>query len=111
MTSDYVTVTVTIDDEAKAVEIAQTIVAERLAACGQIDAPIRSFYWWDGEVQNDQEWRIEFKTRAALLDRLTAAVIEIHTYDVPQVTAAPIVGGLPAYLDWIKEETTASEAS
>ena len=110
MTSDYCTVTVTIDDESKAAEIAATIVRDRLAACGQVGSPIQSFYWWDGEVQNDGEWRIEFKTRAALLDRLTARVVELHPYDVPQVTAAPIVGGLPAYLDWIKE-TTASEAS
>jgi periplasmic divalent cation tolerance protein len=110
MTSDYCTVTVTIDDESKAAEIAATIVRDRLAACGQVGSPIKSFYWWDGEVQNDGEWRIEFKTRAALLDRLTARVVELHPYDVPQVTAAPIVGGLPAYLDWIKE-TTASEAS
>ena len=111
MTTECVTVTVTIDDESAAAEIAATIVRERLAACGQVGSPIKSFYWWGGDVQNDGEWRIEFKTRAALLDRLTARVVELHSYEVPQVTASPIVGGLPAYLDWIKEETTASEAS
>ena len=105
MTSEYVTVTVTTDDEKVAAEIAETIVRERLAACGQVDSPIKSFYWWDGDVQNDQEWRIQFKTRASLVDRLAARVVDMHTYDVPQVTAAPIVGGLPAYLDWIKDET------
>lgn len=110
MTTECVTVTVTIDDESKAAEIAEAIVRERLAACGQVGSPIKSFYWWDGDVQNDAEWRIEFKTRAELLDRLTAAVIEIHTYDVPQVTASPIVGGLPAYIEWIKAETASASS-
>lgn len=111
MTSECVTVWVTFDDESKAAELAEKIVSERLAACAQLDSPIRSFYWWEGKVQNDPEWRVDFKTTAALLDRLTARVVELHDYDVPQVIASPIVGGLPAYLDWIKEETTASEAS
>ncbi|GGR60934.1 periplasmic divalent cation tolerance protein [Nocardioides luteus] len=108
MTSDYVTVTVTFDDEKAAEETAATIVRERLAACGQVESPIKSFYWWEGEVQNDAEWRVDFKTRADLLDKLTARVVELHSYDVPQVTAAPIVGGLPAYMDWIRDETSAA---
>lgn len=108
MSADYVTVSVTFDDEDQATEIAATIVRERLAACGQLEGPITSTYWWEGQVETAQEWRVDFKTTAALLDRVTARVVDLHPYEVPQVTAAPIVGGLDAYLAWITDETTDS---
>ncbi|MFI8528494.1 divalent-cation tolerance protein CutA [Promicromonospora sukumoe] len=96
---------VTFDDREKGEALARTIVGERLAACAQIDGPITSVFWWEGAPQTEEEWRVEFKTRTTLLDELTAKVAELHDYDVPQVVAVPIVGGLPAYLDWMREET------
>src|SRR5690606_11718968 len=107
MTTDveFCQAVVTFDDRDKAAAMARTHVEERLAACSQIDGPITSVYWWEGAAQTEEEWRVEFKTRTALLDTLSARVNELHDYDVPQVVAVPIVGGLPAYLDWMREET------
>lgn len=102
----FCTVAVTFDDEAAAAKVAATIIKERLAACAQAEGPIMSTFWWEGEVQSEQEWRVDFKTTTALLDRLTARVVELHSYDVPQVIASPIIGGLDAYLEWIKDETS-----
>ena len=42
-------------------KLATTLVEQKLAACAQI-SEIESFYTWDKEVQNDQEFRIMFKT-------------------------------------------------
>jgi uncharacterized protein involved in tolerance to divalent cations len=87
------------------------IVEERLAACAQSEGPISSTYWWEGKVETDPEWRVDFKTTMALLDTLTARVVELHSYDVPQVIASPLVGGLDAYLQWIKDETNGDAGS
>lgn len=106
-TPEFCTVAVTFDNEDAALKLATEIIEERLAACAQTEGPISSTYWWEGEVETAQEWRVDFKTTAALLDKLTASVAEKHTYDTPQVIATPIIGGLDTYLQWIKDETSA----
>lgn len=104
-------VTVTFDAEGPAAEMAKSLVGARLAACAQVDGPITSTYWWEGEVQSETEWRMEIKTRTTLLEAVTEHVYRLHSYDVPQITATPIIGGLPDYLDWIAEETAAAQAA
>lgn len=101
----HCTVTVTFDAQADAAAMAKILVGERLAACAQVDGPITSTFWWEGEVQAETEWRMELKTRTDILDVVVARVRELHSYDVPQITAAPIIGGLVDYLDWIDTET------
>ncbi|MFB6890048.1 divalent-cation tolerance protein CutA [Kitasatospora sp. NPDC056327] len=98
-------ITTTHDDEAKARALAADVVRARLAACAQVYR-VRSVYWWDGEVQDAPEWRIDLKTRAGLADALTAFIGERHDYDTPEVVAVPVVAGSPAYLDWVRAETT-----
>ncbi len=105
-TPEFCTVAVTFDDEGVAAKVAKTIIQERLAACAQTEGPITSTYWWEDEVQTDKEWRVDFKTRTALLDKLTARVVEEHPYDVPQVIASPLIGGLDAFFQWIRDETS-----
>lgn len=105
-TPEFCTVAVTFDDEDKAKQMAKTIIEERLAACAQTEGPITSTYWWEGEVETEQEWRVDFKTTTAVLNRLTDRVVELHEYDTPQVIATPLVGGLDTYLKWIKDETS-----
>jgi periplasmic divalent cation tolerance protein len=81
------------------------VVQERLAACANIMGPVRSIYRWQGKVETAREVAVIFKTRRAQFDRLAARVKELHTYECPCVVALPIVGGLPAYLDWLAAET------
>jgi len=101
---DFIVVTTTHDDETKARELAAAVVRERLAACAQV-YPISSVYWWDGDVQTESEWRIDFKTRADLSDKLAAFIGENHSYDTPEVIGVPVVTGSTAYLDWVNTET------
>jgi periplasmic divalent cation tolerance protein len=92
-------------------EIARTIgralVEQKLAACANITLPVESIYSWQGQVQQEEEVLIILKTRADIFDRLTATVISLHPYDVPEIIALPIERGLPAYLNWIGEVTQA----
>ncbi|WP_030238919.1 divalent-cation tolerance protein CutA [Streptomyces sp. NRRL S-350] len=102
---DFLVVTTTHDDESKARDLASALVRDRLAACAQVYA-VRSVYWWDGEVRDSAEWRIDLKTRAELAERLAARIAELHSYDTPEVVGVPVVTGSTAYLDWVDAETT-----
>lgn len=90
---------------AEAERIARALVERRLAACANVLGPIRSFYWWDGKVQDEAEVALIAKTRAELVPELTAAVRELHSYSVPCVAALPVADGNPDFLAWIEAET------
>ncbi|MFJ2579898.1 divalent-cation tolerance protein CutA [Kitasatospora aureofaciens] len=102
----FVVVTTTHETEVQASVLASAAVRERLAACAQV-YPVRSVYWWEGEVQDAEEWRIDLKTRAELADRLSAFLADRHSYEMPEVIAVPVVGGSPGYLAWVTAETAA----
>jgi Uncharacterized protein involved in tolerance to divalent cations len=104
--SEHVEIQVTCGSVDEADRIADALVERRLAACVQ-QLPIRSTYRWDGEVQHDDEILLLVKTRAARFDDVAAAVRELHSYDVPAITAVPIVSGSDDYLAWIDAETIA----
>lgn len=101
----YITVLTTTDTPERAEEIARAVVEARAAACGQIDGPIRSVYWWDGAVQVEQEWRIVFKAPAERYADIEAAIKGAHTYDTPEIISAPIPQGSADYLAWLDAET------
>lgn len=105
MTSARV-VLVTTPDAATAERIAQALVDERLAACGNIVSGIVSIYRWDEQVQHDEEALLVLKTEQASIDALRARVVALHPYDVPEVVVLPILGGHVPYLEWIARSTT-----
>ncbi len=94
----------TVDDEAKARELAGALVEARLAACAQVLGPMHSTYWWQGQVERAQEWLILFKSRADLYPELEARLRELHPYDTPEILAVPVAAGLEAYLAWLNRE-------
>ena len=106
MQEGYLQVTTTTDSEAEARKLAELAVESRLAACGQVLSPITSVYWWDGKVENAQEWMVLLKTTANRVEQLIDRLRAEHSYDTPEIVAVPIVSGNPAYLDWITAETS-----
>jgi periplasmic divalent cation tolerance protein len=95
----------TTETEAEALHIANALVERRLAACVQVVGPIVSVYRWQGAVERASEYQCLVKTRAELTSQVTGAIIELHSYDTPEVIATPITGGSAAYLRWVTEET------
>jgi len=91
----------------QAQKIGRALVEERLAACVNVLAPMRSIYRWDGRIVEDTEAVLIAKSRDILIDRLSARVKELHSYTVPCVVALPIVQGNADYLRWIRDETSA----
>ena len=81
------------------------MVKARLAACANIVPAIHPIFWWDGQVQEGEESLLLLKTPEHLVEALTAAVKDLHSYDCPCVVALPIAGGNAGFLDWIAAET------
>lgn len=75
-----------------------------MAACVNVVDGIVSIYKWQGEVREDAEWLLVVKTRRDLLARLQERLAHIHSYEVPEAIAIPVVDGLPAYLEWMDRE-------
>ncbi len=93
-------------DEARA--IAAALVERKLAACAQISS-IQSFYTWNGEVRNDDEYRLLIKTTAARYADVEAAIVELHSYDLPAVVAFDISRAYGPYADWIAASAASAE--
>lgn len=105
MAAEHVIVMTTTDSEQAARELAAAAVEAGLGACAQLVGPIISVFRWDGEIQTEQEWRVEVKTAADRVEPLTEQLRERHSYDVPEIITVPITAGNPAYLTWLVDET------
>ena len=103
MDSGYGVVMVTAGSRDEAEAIAQNLVASKLAACVSL-MPIRSIYTWQGQVHNEEEWQLFIKTDLAFFDTLEAKIRELHSYEVPEIIALPLVAGSAPYLAWISAQ-------
>ncbi len=90
----------TLADEQQAKALATAVIEARLAACAQT-MPISSCYRWDGKVVNDSELLILFKTTANKYPALEAKILELHSYDTPEIIRVPVDGGFSKYMAWI----------
>lgn len=96
--------------EEQALQIARALVGDRLAACVNIIAPIRSIYRWRDAMEDDREFMLVIKTRASLAARVERRVKALHSYQVPEVIALPISKGSRAYLQWLMQSTSPAPA-
>ncbi|RLB43350.1 MAG: divalent-cation tolerance protein CutA [Deltaproteobacteria bacterium] len=96
---------ITASSEEEAERIGRKIVEHRLAACANIVKSIRSFYWWEGAVQEDNEAVLILKTRQELMEELIEKVRSLHSYDVPCIVSLRVLEGNPEFLKWVEEET------
>jgi periplasmic divalent cation tolerance protein len=104
MESNYLLVVTTTDSRRDADILAQALVDKRLAACAQVEGPITSTYWWQGQLENGEEWKCSFKTSAALYKELETELTRIHPYDTPEILALPIIHGSRDYLSWMDDQ-------
>lgn len=95
----------TCPDQASAARIADALVGERLAACVNALPQSHSTYRWQGRVEHADEVLLLIKTVPARLSALRARIVALHPYELPEVIAVEVAGGLPAYLDWIADQT------
>lgn len=104
--TDSIVILVTAGSETEAETIAKALVEERLAACINILNPIRSIYRWEGKIADDREWLLVIKTQAERFAAVEEKVKALHSYQVPEVIALPILQGSEPYLHWLTEESS-----
>ena len=102
--TEYIQIYTTTEKKDEAGMIAETVVKRRLAACAQVVGPITSTYWWEGAIEEAEEWLCIMKSRKDLYDSLEKAILDVHSYDVPEIVAVPIVSGSRSYLQWLNNE-------
>ena len=99
-------VTTTVGTRQDADALALGAVAARLTACAQVSGPVTSTYWWQGEVQDSQEWVVAMKTTSLRYPALEGYLRHAHPYQVPEIIAVPVAAGSPDYLAWVRAETS-----
>ncbi|CAG4884334.1 Divalent-cation tolerance protein CutA [Georgfuchsia toluolica] len=92
-------------DAASAQALAANLIESRVAACVNILAPCRSVYRWQGKIEIAEEVPLLIKTTAERYAALERAIRTQHPYELPEIVAVPLSKGLPAYVDWVAEET------
>lgn len=101
---EYRSIYIVTKDEGEARRIIQCLIQEKLVACVNY-FPIKSVYWWKGDVEDAEEVAMIAKTSAELVDRVIERVKQLHSYEIPCVVSWIIEKANPDYLDWIENST------
>jgi len=101
---EHVVVLITAGSQEEASRIADALVTELLAACVNVLPGVTSVFRWEEEVQREEEWLLVAKSTRDVLEDLVRCVRALHSYDLPEIVALPVVGGSEAYLRWVAGE-------
>lgn len=101
----YLIVFVTASSKEEAEKIAKGVLEEKLAACVNIIDAVHSHFWWQGKIDSAEEALLIIKTKKTLINKLIRKVKSIHSYELPEIIALPIIYGSKEYLDWVNEST------
>jgi len=104
--TDKIVVLTACDSEMLAEQLARHLVERRVAACVNILPMARSIYRWQGKIEDAGEWVLLIKSRRDQFAALRTEIQKLHTYEVPEVIALPVVDGSEAYLDWLDGQLT-----
>ena len=108
--TDKIVVLTTCDSEQQAERMARHLVEQGVSACVNILPRARSIYRWKDKVEESTEWLLVIKSRRDLFAALRVEIEKLHTYEVPEIVALPIVDGSEAYLRWLDGQLTAPDS-
>lgn len=103
--SSYIVVLITAGSYEEAHKIAGALVGQRKAACVNVVPQVNSLFWWEDRIEEDRESLLLAKTRTELFPEVVNVVKAVHSYEVPEIIALPLVEGNPEYLAWLGKET------
>lgn len=103
--NEFIVVLTTCSSEKEAKVIAKTLIEESLIACANVLPGVLSFFNWQGKLCEEDEVLMMMKSHTCHLDKIVERVQDLHSYDIPEIIALPVVGGSEAYLDWVRQET------
>jgi periplasmic divalent cation tolerance protein len=99
--ADKIVVLITSSSPEEAHKIAESLVNGKKAACVNIVPRVDSLFWWEGKLESARESLLLVKTKASLFPEIISLVKEIHSYEVPEIIALPIIAGNEDYLKWL----------
>lgn len=102
--TDYIQIFTTVAKKSNAEKIASVLSRKKLSACTHIIGPITSVYRWKGKLEKSREWLCVIKTKRSHYAKVEKAIKKIHPYELPEITATPIVRGSIDYLEWMGKE-------
>ncbi len=97
----HIVVLITVSSREEGEKIAEELVKKGLAACVNIVRDVDSIFWWEDKVNRARELILIAKSRIDKFPELVKTVKELHSYEVPEIIAIPIIAGLESYLKWI----------
>jgi len=97
----YIVVFVSCANKEEAGRISSNLVEKKLVACVNIIDKISSLFWWDGKVDRAQEVLLIMKSKKTKIKQIIKTVKSLHSYEVPEIIALPIIAGYKPYLEWI----------
>jgi len=99
----YVVIFSTCANKKEAGRIADNLVKNKLVACVNIIDRVESVFWWQGKTDSAKEALLVIKSKQSKLNKIIKLVKSLHSYQVPEIIALPIMGGYKPYLEWIDE--------
>lgn len=106
--SGLVIVQTTLPDLSTAQRVARALIDAKLAACVQL-SPIMSVFYWEGDLEEAKEFRLDIKTSPVRLSDLLSEVERLHPYDVPEVLVFDQVASSRRYAQWVAVETASRD--
>ncbi len=102
---DYIVIYCTVPNKKEGRDIAKVLIKKKFAACVNIIDKLDSIFSWNGKMMEEREAMMIIKTKKDLFERVSHVIQEMHSYNVPEVIALPIVNADETYLKWIAHET------
>jgi len=109
--TDKIVILCTCANPEEAARLARSLVEARLAACVTVIPLVHSYYRWKGEVESADECLLAIKSSGERFEALRAEIERLHSYQVPEVLALPVVDGSDNYLKWLDASLGAEESS
>jgi len=101
--SNYIVLLITTGSAQEAQQIARALLEQRKIACANIIPEVDSHFWWENKIDSAKESLLIAKTKASALSDIITLVKKVHSYEVPEIIALPIIGGSQDYLEWIEK--------
>jgi len=104
MKNQFIQVYVSCVSKSQAKSMVDSLLADQIIACAQIMPKIESFYRWHGQIESAEECLLIVKSKQDHFAAIASTVVKLHSYEVPEIIALPIVDGSTEYLNWINEQ-------